>query len=188
MENRKELIVEFYRENHRMPSYEEVRDIFGFASKNTAYRLVSSLIDEGYLSKDQKGKLLPGFTFRRLKVLGLIEAGFPTPAEETDLDTISLDDFLIESKDSSYMLKVKGDSMIEAGINEGDYVIAERVSNAKVGSIVIAELDGGYTMKYLRKDKKNKFYLEPANSAMKNIYPEEDLKIVAVVRSVVRKY
>ena len=78
--------------------------------------------------------------------------------------------------------------MKDAGINDGDMVIVERRDNARVGDIVIAEVDGAWTMKYLRKDSKKGFYLEPANEAFENIYPQEDLRIQAVVRAVVRKY
>ena len=85
------------------------------------------------------------------------------------------------------MLEVKGDSMIDAGIQEGDLVIALRATVAKDGDIVIAEVDGGWTMKYYRK-KGDKVWLEPANKDFKNIYPEYDLKIGAVVKGVVRKY
>ena len=85
------------------------------------------------------------------------------------------------------MLRVKGDSMIEAGIREGDMVIVERTHHAKVGQIVIAEVDGAWTMKYLEKDSRG-FYLRPANRSYRNIRPADDLRISAVVRAVIRKY
>ena len=90
-------------------------------------------------------------------------------------------------RDASYMLKVKGDSMKDAGIIEGDMVIVERRSDAKVGDIVIAEVDGAWTMKYYRM-KNGRPYLEAANTKYKPIIPTEELKVAAVVRSVVRKY
>lgn len=180
-------IVNFYQKHRRMPTYTELAKLCGFASKNSVSKLVSRWMDVGFVEKDDTRHLIPGSLFYRIRVLGIVEAGFPTPAEEAELDTLSLDDFLVENKDSSYMLKVKGESMIDAGICDGDYVIAERANDAKLGEIVIAELDGGYTMKYLRKNSKG-YYLEPANKTMYNIYPEEDLKVVAVVKSVVRKY
>jgi repressor LexA len=77
--------------------------------------------------------------------------------------------------------------MIEEGILEGDMVIAERTDAARDGDIVIAEVDGGWTMKYLQ-HKNGKPYLMPANKNYKPIYPEYDLKIAAIVRGVVRKY
>ena len=77
--------------------------------------------------------------------------------------------------------------MIDAGICEGDMVIVERTDNPKVGSIVIAEVDGAWTMKYLRK-RGETLYLEPANKAYKPIVPKDELRITAVVKAVVRKY
>jgi repressor LexA len=100
---------------------------------------------------------------------------------------LSIDEYLINDKDKTYLLEVKGDSMIDAGIQEGDLVVAERASNPKEGDIVIAEVDGGWTMKYFRK-KGTQVYLEPANKKYKPIYPEYDIKIAAVVTGVVRKY
>jgi repressor LexA len=145
------------------------------------------MIDEGIIAKDSAGKIIPTRMFDEVPVLGLVEAGFPTTAEESSSDTMSIDDYLIEKKESTYILEVKGDSMIEAGICEGDLVIAERTQNAREGDIVIAEVDGGWTMKYLRK-KNGKPYLEPANKNFKNIYPTEELRIAAIVKGVVRKY
>ena len=85
------------------------------------------------------------------------------------------------------MLKVKGDSMIDAGIVEGDMVLVERRSEAKSGEIVIAEVDGGWTMKYFKKTG-SQVMLIAANKKYKPIIPKEDLVIAAVVIAVIRKY
>lgn len=78
--------------------------------------------------------------------------------------------------------------MIDAGIQEGDLVIAERTAREpKDGEIVIAEVDGGWTMKYFKK-KGNKVWLEPANKSYSPIYPEYDIKVAAIVKGVIRKY
>ena len=172
-----------------MPSYAEIMKLVGFKSKNAVYKLIAKLEDEGVVSKDTQGKLIPSVSFGEVPLLGLVEAGVPSVAEESDLDSLSIDDYLIEKKEKTFMLEVKGDSMIEAHIEEGDYVIAERAEDAKDGDIVIAEVDGEWTMKYLRKDaKKNKTWLEPANTAYSAIYPESSLRIGAIVRGVIRKY
>ena len=159
----------------------------GFGSKSSVHKLVGRLEKDNFFMRDKRGRLIPDRIFGELKVLGLVEAGFPSAAEEETLDTMSLDEFLIQNKEATYMLKVKGDSMKDAGIMEGDMVIVERTNNPKTGEIVIAEVDGEWTMKYLR-EKNNSKYLEPANKKFKNIYPENDLKIAAVVKGVVRKY
>lgn len=184
----KEKLIRFYESHTRMPTYSEMANLFGFKSKNAVARLVAKLVTAGVVAKDRLGRLIPGDGFfGRIKMLGLVEAGFATPAEENLLDTISLDDFLVQRHDASFMLRVKGDSMYDAGIREGDLVIVERSQTARAGDIVIAEVDGGWTMKYLRKNG-SITYLEPANSAFENIYPKESLTITAVVKAVIRKY
>lgn len=188
MEKIKQKILKFYRGNKRMPTYSELSKMLGFASKNSAYKLAQKLIKEKFFKKDNLGKLIPTKkSFSILKVLGTVEAGFPSPAEEELADTMSLDEYLIENKEASYILRVSGNSMKDAGIIDGDMVIVERGAKPKEGDIVIAEVDGNWTMKYLRK-KKNKFYLEAANTQFKNIYASDELKISAVVKSVIRKY
>lgn len=182
------LLHGFYRKHKRMPSYAEAAVLFGLQSKDSAYRAMSKLIDVGIVEKDASGKLIPtGTLLSPLRVLGLVEAGFPTSAEEDVLDTLSLDEWLINDREATFMLQVKGDSMHDAGIHEGDMVIVERTETAQVGQIVIAEVDGAWTMKYLAQDKQG-LYLNPANDAYPIIRPEAALRIAAVVRAVVRKY
>jgi repressor LexA len=170
-----------------MPSFGEVATLFGYKSKNAASKLITKCIEEGFLDKDTKGKLIPGNLFNDIPVLGTVKAGFPSPAEEELQDTLSLNDYLIEKKEATYLLEVDGDSMIDAHITEGDMVIAERATDAKDGQIVIAEVDGEFTMKYLRKSG-GKVWLEPANKKYKPIYPDTDLKITAIVKGIIRKY
>ena len=187
MNNQKDKIFGFYQTNKRMPSYAEIMKLVGFKSKNAVYKLINRLVDEGVVRKDSTGRLIPSRLLGEVPLLGLVEAGFPTMAEQAPLDTMSLDDYLIEKKEKTYLLEVKGDSMIDAGIQEGDLVLAERGREPKVGDIVIAEVDGGWTMKYYRK-KGTQVYLEPANKDFSNIYPEASLNIAAVVKGVIRKY
>lgn len=170
-----------------MPGYKEIMELVGFKSKNAVYKLLNKLVDEGVIEKDSSGKIIPKNLVGEVPLLGLVEAGFPSAAEEELQDTMNIDEYLIKNKESTYILEVKGDSMIDEGIREGDLVIAERRSDAKEGEIVIAEVDGGWTMKYFRK-KGNQVYLEAANSKYKPIYPEQDLKIAAIVKGVIRKY
>lgn len=179
-------IADFYREYKRMPSYEELKGVLGYKSKGAVSYFVDKLISKGFIGKDDTGRLIPK-NLGEVRVLGVVEAGFPTPAAEELIDTMSLDEFLIDKKEATYMLKVKGESMIGAGILPGDMVLVERGAEPKVGDIVIAEVDGEYTMKYFRK-KGNKHYLEASNSKYGPIFPREKLLIPAVVRAVIRKY
>jgi SOS regulatory protein LexA len=177
----------FYLRHHRMPSYQELLKLFGVKSKNAAYKIVGKMIDKHLLTKDIHGHLIPSKYFREVPILGLVEAGFPSPAEEELGDTMSIDEYLIDNKDATYLLKVKGDSMIDAGIMPGDMVLVERGGTPKSGDIVIAEVDKEWTMKYFRK-RGSKVYLEAANKKYKPIHPKEELNISAIVKSVIRKY
>ena len=170
-----------------MPSYEELRRLCGFQSRSAAYKLGQKLLKRGIVERDASGMLIPGKRLRAVLMLGSVAAGFPSPAEEELLDTMDLTEFLIHNKEATYLVKVDGDSMIEAGILPGDLVLVERTHEAQPGDIVIAQIDQGYTMKYLRK-KGRRLYLEAANSTYAPLYPKEQLTIEAVVTAVVRKY
>lgn len=187
MEDHKNKLLSFYQKNKRMPVYREMLSLFGFKSKNAVAKLVDKLVDFGVVEKDATGKLIPKNIFGETPVLGLVKAGFPVSAEEVALDSMSLDEFLIEKKEATYLLEVDGDSMIDAQIAPGDLVIAERTNKAKDDDIVIAEVDGEWTMKFYR-EKAGRVWLDPANKKYKAIYPTDSLRIAAVVKGVVRKY
>ena len=185
--NYKSKILSFYKKNRRLPGYKEIMALVGFKSKNAVYKLINKLVDDEVLDKDSNGKLTPMKIFGETPLLGLVEAGIPTTVDPHTLETLNLDDYLIKNKEATYLLEVKGDSMIDEGIHEGDLVIVERRGDPKDGDIVIAEVDGGWTMKYYKK-KGNSVYLMPANKKYSAIYPEYDLKVAAIVKGVIRKY
>ncbi len=170
-----------------MPTYREMLSLFGFKSKNAVFKIIGKMIEAGFVGKDHLGRLIPAKSFGEIPLLGSVKAGLPSEAEEEVLDTVNLDDMLIKNKSYSYLLEVDGDSMIDAHIEEGDMVLVERANDASDGEIVVAEVDGEFTMKYLKK-KNGKIWLEPANKNYKPIYPKYDLKINAVVKAVIRKY
>jgi repressor LexA len=180
-------IARFQQENGRMPSYSELGELTGLRSKNAVFKLVGRLERLGVLERDSKGRLIPVSIANPVKVLGTVEAGFPSPAEEELVDTLSLDDLLIQNREATFLLKVSGDSMSGAGILPGDMVIVDKGQTAKSGDIVIAQVDGEWTMKYLRK-RGDSVTLVPANPTYQPIKPKNELKIAGVVTAVVRKY
>jgi SOS regulatory protein LexA len=182
----KNKLVSFYQREKRMPSYSEMAALFGFKSKNAVNRVVEKLIEAGFVTKDRLGRLLPATPLTEVPLLGFVKAGFPAPGETID-ETLDLDAFLIPKKDKTFLLTVDGDSMIDAHIEKGDLVIAEQSETAKDGEIVIAEVDGEFTMKYF-KQKNGKVWLEPANKNYEPIYPEQSLNVRAIVKGVIRKY
>lgn len=185
--NDEQILSSYFAENRRMPTYEEMKALFGVASKNTVAYRVNKLLETGFLFKSGNRLSLveAGYVMR----LGTVQAGFPTAADE-DVEThlMSLDDFLVEKKNSTYMLEVQGESMKDAGILEGDMVLVERGRTPRRGDIVLALVDNEYTLKYLETEK-GRPILVPANKAFKKIYPDPNkLRIEAVLKAVIRKY
>jgi SOS regulatory protein LexA len=183
----KKKVIAYYEREKRMPSYQEIMTLLGFKSKNSVFKLVKKLIEDSVVRKDAQGRLVPAEQLFELPLLGLVQAGLPSMAEAEHLDTLSIDGYLISKRENTFLLEVKGDSMIDAHIEEGDIVVAERTTTARDGDIVVAEVDGEWTLKYY-KSEKGKVWLMPANKKFKPIYPKESLRIAAVVRGVIRKY
>ena len=183
----KKNFVSFYQKTRRLPSYAEMLELFHFHSKNAVAKVVSKFVDEGLVTKDESGHLIAGPDMFGVRLIGSVQAGLPTSAEQEVGEALSLDDYLIKNKERTYLLEVSGDSMIEAGINEGDLVIVEQGREPKLGEIVIAEVDHEWTMKYYEKNK-NKIILRPANKNYSDIIPSQELKIGGVVTGVIRKY
>ncbi len=183
-----DLLRTFYQREGRVPGYTEMLALFGYRSKNAVHRLLGKLEENGFLIRNEKGKIaLTGKLTGTVKLLGNIRAGFPSPAEEELVDTISLDEFLIEKPASTFMLTVSGDSMIEAGIHPGDIVLIDKSAKPKANEIVIAQVDGEWTLKYFGKDRQG-VYLDPANARYTRIRPVHSLEIGGVVKAVIRKY
>jgi len=178
----------FYESNNRMPTYSEMLKLFGFKSKNAVFKIIEKMLEAGLVAKDHLGRLIPTDAFGEIPKLGLVKAGFPSEASEVaEADTVNLDNFLIKNKPMTYMLEVDGDSMIDAHIAEGDMILVEKTEHAKDGDIVIANVDGEFTLKFLR-IKGDKKWLEPANKNYKPIYPTYNLNVIAKLKAVIRKY
>lgn len=122
-----------------------------------------------------------------LRCLGVVRAGFPSAAEEELADILSLDEWLVRRPEASFLLRVEGDSMVEAGILPGDVVLVERGFAPREGDIVVAQVDGDWTLKYLRRDGGGPV-LEPANVRYGTVRPRRSLSVEGVVRAVVRRY
>ncbi|MBU0503238.1 MAG: LexA family transcriptional regulator [Candidatus Omnitrophota bacterium] len=180
-------LEEFYLKNKRMPSYSEMLKVFRFRSKNAVFKKVNQLVKLGLFAKDKTGRLIPAGVQRPVRLLGFIQAGFPSPAEEETVDLMSLDEYLISNPQATYLLKVSGDSMLDAGIHPGDLVLVQKDLTPKNGDIVVACVDKEWTLKYFEK-LKGKVRLRAANKKYLPIEPKEELVIAGVVIANVRKY
>lgn len=178
-------IKRFYGKMKRLPSYSEMLELFGVSSKNAVHKIVHKWIEEGLLNKENS-KLAPTSKFFSLPVLGMVRAGQPILADENK-SYLTLDEYLIDDPTSSFLLKVRGDSMVNAGIFEDDLVVIDMKRRAHSGDIVLAEIDREWTLKYLKKDR-DRLYLEAANEKYPPLYPKKELKVHGVVKGVIRKY
>jgi repressor LexA len=187
LQERAGKIKDFYAARDRMPSYSEIAGLLGFNSKSSVFKLIAKLEQKNYLLRDESGRLIPGQMKHSLRVLGTVEAGFPSPAEEELADTLSLDDLLIKNPQATFLLKVSGDSMSGAGILPGDMVIIDRSLEPKNGDVVIAEVDDNWTMKYFQKNGDD-VVLVPANPRYSPIRAKKELKVAGIVTAIIRKY
>ena len=182
------LLRRFWRQERRAPTYAEMLVLFDYRSKNAVFGLLRRLEETGYVAKDDNGRiaLLPRLT-GSVRILGSIAAGFPTQEEEQETEAITLDEFLVKNPDHTYMLTVRGDSMIDAGIMPGDIVLVEKGPRPGQHDIVVARVDDEWTLKYYVRDNAG-VRLEPANPKYKFIRPQRSLEIGGIVRAVIRKY
>lgn len=137
-------------------------------------------------------KKIDDFLFLDKKLFGLkiydshISAGLPATSEDS-YEVFDFEGYMSADDERTFMLRVSGDSMIEAGIYDGDLIVVDKKIQPTHGVIVVAIIDGGYTVKYLRR-KGSKYYLKAANPKYKDIYPESEFKTVGVVTGSVRKF
>jgi len=186
---------DFQHDNGYSPSLSDLAVAFGVRSKNAIAKVVNVLVREGYLKKDPKGRIKilesdhdeHGEDAFLLPLFGPIAAGPATAAEEQVEDTIALHEYVVSKPLSTFLLRVRGDSMINAGIMEGDLVIVEKGREPKPLDIVVGILDGQFTLKRLMKNK-GKYYLQAENAAYSDMHAADSLEVAGVVRGVVRKY
>lgn len=190
------FIEQYQMENGGSPTLREMREYFGVSSDNSILKLLKALEEKGKIEKDEKHrgiKLLSNIkellekSSLKLPVLGTIPAGRPVDSEEHVDTWMSLgEDQVIQGK-QSFLLKVTGNSMINAGINEGDIVIVCADLEPKVGDIVVALVDGQSTVKtYVTRN--GQAVLQAENPEYEDIYPETELCIQGVVSGLFRYY
>lgn len=182
-----EVLQRYWKDKQAFPSIGKLCPVLGIASKSGVFKLITRLCEAGYLDRIEGGRIAPTRQFFSRPVLGSVRAGAPEPADQADVELLSLDDYLIERPDQTSLYRVRGDSMRDAGLLEGDLVITERQVTAQPGDIVVACVDGEFTVKTLRQNVAHRFYLEPANPAYADIHPQSSLDILGVVVGSVRK-
>jgi len=180
-------LQDYYARHRVMPSYAAIGAQLGLKSKSSVAALVARLRLEGFLESAPDKRLKPGARFFERTLADSVRAGFPQPADDSSRDTLTIDEFLIEQPSRTVLVRVKGDSMIEAGIHPGDIAVVEKRHDAQPGDLVVAIVDDEFTLKTLAREK-GEYVLQPANPAYPVIRPKGSLEIFGVVVGVVRKY
>ena len=117
-----------------------------------------------------------------------ISAGFPSPADDFKEIRISLDRELVKNKESTFYARVSGDSMIEAGLDDGDLIVIDRSLDPENGKIAVCFIDGEFTVKRINKER-GKIYLQPENKKYKAIELKENNELIiwGIVEYVIKK-
>lgn len=180
-------LQDYYADNNVLPPYSTIMSLLGLRSKSPVAALIARLKLQGFLESTPEKRLKPGKRFFERPIYDSVQAGAARQADESRYDTVTIDEYLVESPSNTVLINVKGDSMIDAGIMPGDTVVVEKRGPASVGDMVIAIVDNEFTLKKLGNEK-GKFVLIPANPAYPVIRPKNDLEIFGVVVGQFRKY
>lgn len=189
--------IETYQTEHgASPTIKEIRDEIKVASDNSVLKHLDALERKGLIQRAPipRGiKLLESVrekienSDRKLPVMGTVPAGNPAPCEENIESWVTIGETMAPKPANCFMLRVTGNSMIDAGIHEGDLVIVEQSREPRVDDIVVALIDGENTVKRFIK-KNGKTYLKPENPEYRDIYPANELLIQGVVTGLLRSY
>ena len=192
-EKQKQVLKFIYQsvKNHQLPpTIREIANQFNFSSTGTVRDYLKALVNKGYIrvtaNKSRAIELIRESLFS-IPILGSVQAGLPTLAVEQIEGYLDLDS-LVFSDESTFALRVKGDSMIEAGIMANDLVLVRKQSMAQSGETIVALVgEEEATVKYLRR-RDGDYYLEPANPLYDPIFVGDNVSIIGKVISVIRRF
>ncbi len=194
------FIAQFQSQKGYSPTLKEIAVATGHSAVSTVHAIIRNLVDKGYIQKDEGNarvlkivdqSIIPMMTGTtpsvELPLMGFIAAGQPLEAHTDPNATFQVSASMLSGLKTSYVLQVKGESMIEDGILDGDYVVIEKVNQASNGEIVVALVDDNLaTLKRFYKEN-GRVVLKPANAKMEPIYPTT-LRIQGRVVGLVRQY
>lgn len=187
--------IESFLENYGYsPSFEEIAKFFGYSSLATVHEHLSNLERKGYLrknyNKSRSLELMPaeGTLAIDLPLLGSVAAGLPIETIE-EQETVSVPHDMLRSG-SNYVLRVRGDSMVDEQIRDGDFIVVNSRQTADNGEMVVALIHGdSATVKKFYRERQGRIRLQPANATMQPMYfDESEVRIQGIVVAVIRRY
>ena len=180
-------LQDYYARHRVLPSYSAIGKLIGLASKASVADMVLRMKAEGFLESTPGKRLKPGRRFFERPFAESVRAGSPSPAADLAPDIVTIDEYLLPRPSKTVLIKVKGYSMIDAGIHPNDIVVVEKRISANVGDIVVAIIDNEFTLKRLGRER-GRVVLRPENKAYPIIRPKGELEIFGVVVGQFRKY
>ncbi len=181
-------LQDYYADWKSIPSYASLCEVFGIASKSWVKAILDRLGKAGFIERTPDGVWVPTRQFfARPLAESSVQAGMPVSVTATSGDYLVIDEMLIDNPSTTTLIPVKGDSMIDAGIHDGDVAVVEKRLTANLGDIVVAIVDNEFTLKTLDKERGH-FVLRPANPAYPVIRPQGSLEIFGVLVGLIRKY
>jgi len=179
-------LQDYFARHQVIPSITGLSSLWGISGRSWTHRLVQRLKEGGYLEETPGRRLRPGGRFYERNVADTVSAGLPVPSNEVLRQGLAIDRFLVTHPSHTELFEVRGDSMIGAQIADGDFVIIERRADARPGEIVLAHVDGEFTLKHLARDDAG-LYLRPDNPSYLPIRPQATLEIYGVMVGLFRR-
>lgn len=183
-------LQDYYAREKIIPSTTQLSTLWNVKARSWTHQIVQRLKEEGFLENAPGDRLRPAPRFFERTVGPGVRAGMPQQAFDVQPELLRIDDYLIEKPSQTILFPVKGDSMVDLGILEGDMVIIERASSASVGQVVLAIVDNEFTLKVLARDQEG-YYLEACNEKRSRDYapirPQQKLEIYGFYVGLIRK-
>jgi SOS regulatory protein LexA len=179
-------LQDYYARNQVFPSYAAIGKLIGLRSTSSVSAFLKRLNAEGYVETTARRLKPSARFFERPLMQSGVSAGSPSMAYDGPADGLAIDAHLVRRPSRTFLVTVKGDSMIDAGLMPGDTVIVEKANTADEGAIVVALVDGAYTVKRLARENR-RYILKPENKSYPVLRPDS-LEIAGVVVGSFRKY
>lgn len=194
-----DFISQYIQVNGYSPTLQEIADAMGLSSLATVHEHLQALEKKNIIKRYDgavrgievvDNSVNASLSAIELPLIGYIAAGEPIEAIENEITTVMVSPDMVSKSKRCFVLQVKGSSMIDEGIMDGDYVVLKQQETAENGQIVVALIDEGFaTLKKFYKEKGDKIRLQPANDEMEPIIVEANqVKIQGVVTGIVRRY
>ncbi len=180
---------DYYADCRRIPSLQRICELMGFASKTAAKKLLHRLEAEGFVARtpDDDAWMPDRRFFERLWAEAAVPEGNPVMPGESNAEPFYVDDYVVRTPSRTVLIPVKGDSMVDAGIHDGDLAVVEQGKAATKGDFVVAIVDNEFTLKELILEK-GKFALKPHNPGYPILRPKGALEVYGVMVGLVRRY